>query len=212
MTRTRGSSGRQNRPNRRARGNRKLTAAQTTLIVAAITAAGTVAAAAVGVFGKPTTSPPDPSATFQVAASKSASPEASPSSSPSSQASKPSAPLIPGDNSSFVADVTYPDGAAAIEGQHLQKKWEIKNTGTVLWENRYLVANGTHTGLCTYPARVPVPLTRPGHTAIISVPVIASDSPGVCFATWKMETNSGKLYFPNEVGIWFSIKVHVDSH
>jgi hypothetical protein len=43
---------------------------------------------------------------------------------------------------------------------------------------------------------------------IISVPVTASDSPDVCFVTWKMETSTGTLYFPNEVGIWFSIKVN----
>jgi Ig-like domain-containing protein len=202
MTRSRGPSGRPNRPGQRGRRNRKLSAAQAAIAAAVIGAVGTVTAASVGVFDKPATSQP--------AASESVVSKVSPSS-PSSQGPKPSGPLIPGDNSSFVADVTYPDGSAVTEGQHLMKKWEIRNIGTVLWVNRYLVANGTQTGLCTYPSRVLIPLTRPGQNVIISVPVTGSDSPGMCFVTWKMETNTGTLYFPNEVGIWFSIKVDVDS-
>jgi|HubBroStandDraft_1064217.scaffolds.fasta_scaffold12874_5 hypothetical protein len=199
MTRTRGSSGRPNRPGQRGRRSRKLSAAQAAIAAAVIGALGTVTAASVGAFDKPATSEPT--------ASESVVPKASPPS-PSSQGTQPSGPLIPGDNSSFVADVTYPDGSAVTEGQHLMKKWEIKNIGIVLWSNRYLVADGTQTGLCTYPSRVPIPLTRPGQNVIISVPVTASDSPDVCFVTWKMETSTGTLYFPNEVGIWFSIKVN----
>ena len=106
-----------------------------------------------------------------------------------------------------MADVTYPDGSTVTEGQHFVKKWKIQNIGTVLWTDRYLVANGSSTGSCTYPSRIPVPLTRPGQDAVISVPVTASNSPGVCFVTWKMETITGTLSFPNEVGIWFNVKV-----
>lgn len=203
MTRTRGSSRRPNSPGQRGRRSRKLSAAQAAIAAAAIGAVATITAAALGAFDKPATS--------QFVASGSTVPNTSPSPS-RSPGPKLSGPLIPGDNSSFVADVTYPDGSVLTEGQHIVKKWEIKNIGIVLWTSRYLVADGTKTGLCTYPSRVPIQPTRPGQNAVITVPVTASDSPGVCFVTWKMETSTGTLYFPNEVGIWFNIKVTADSH
>lgn len=202
MTRPRGPSAHPSRSGG-GRRNRKLSATQAAIAAAVIGALGTIIAAAVGAFDKTTASLPT--------ASESSVPQASPSS-PSPQGLQPSGPLIPGDDSSFVTDVTYPDGSVVTEGQRLIKKWEIKNTGTVLWAGRYLVPDGTRTGLCSYPSRVSIPVTRPGEDVIISVPVTASDSPGVCFVTWKTETKTGTLYFPNEVGIWFSIKVKADSH
>jgi hypothetical protein len=204
MSRTRSPSRRPARTSQTGRRSRRsLSAAQAAVAAAAIGAVATLAAAALGAFDKPATPQPTPSA--------SAVATVSPSSRPS-QTPKPISPLIPGDNSSFVADVTYPDGSTVTEGQHFIKKWEIKNIGTALWTDRYLVPNGSQTGLCTYPSRVAIPLTYPGQDVTISVPVTASDSPGLCFVTWKTETRTGTLYFPNEIGIWFSVKVVAGRH
>jgi len=181
------------------RNPRKLSPTQATVITAAIGAAATVIAAALGLFSTAAGSP---------ASSQAPVTPTPPTPTPGATSTpRATAPLTPGDNSAFVADVTYPDGSTVTEGQHFIKRWKIRNTGTVLWANRYLDPVGSSTGLCSYPARVKIPMTRPGQEVIISVPVTAATSPGLCFVTWKMVTAAGSLYFPNEIGIWFSVKV-----
>lgn len=114
---------------------------------------------------------------------------------------------IPGDKSTFIKDVTFPDNSVVIPGQRFIKKWELKNTGAVRWVNRFLIPNGVSTGNCSYPSRIPVPATNPGQSVIISVPVTAASIPGLCYVTWKMTNASGALYFPGYLGIWFEVKV-----
>jgi hypothetical protein len=133
--------------------------------------------------------------------SASATPSPSPAISPHS--------LVPGDESTFIKDVTFPDNSIVRTGQLFIKEWELKNIGVVPWVNRYLIPDGAATGNCTYPARVRIPSTDPGHTVIISVPVTAASTPGLCYVTWKMVTASGVLYFPGYIGIWFEVKVKV---
>jgi Ig-like domain from next to BRCA1 gene len=188
-------------------GSRKLSSGQVTVLVATIGAAATITTAALnGMFGlvsshsTPTPTPPPTSASSSVPATASAKPSASSS-------HLAAGPLVAGDNSAFVSDVTYPDGSKVVAGQRIIKKWEIKNTGSVTWTGRYLVADGESTGACTYPSRVPVPTTDPGHTAIISVSVMAASTPQVCYVTWKMANGAGNLYFPNEIGIWFNVRI-----
>jgi hypothetical protein len=127
--------------------------------------------------------------------------------SPAATASSGGSPLIPGDDSTFIGDVTYPDMSKVTTGQNFVKKWELENTGSVRWVGRYLAASGQAEGGCTYPARVPIATTNPGHTVIISVPVTAPGSPQLCYVMWKMETAGGVPYFPGFVGIWFEVRI-----
>ena len=129
-----------------------------------------------------------------------------PAVSPSVPTSSPD-PLIPGDNTEFVKDINYPDWSQVEVGAHFIKKWELRNTGSVRWSGRYIVPDGTSMGTCTYPGRVPVPATDPGHVVIISVPVMAASEPQLCMATWKMVNSAGDLYFPGYTGFWFEVKL-----
>jgi hypothetical protein len=134
-------------------------------------------------------------------------PGASPSVSPApSQASLPHS-RIAGDKSTFIRDVTFPDNSRVRPGQRFTKKWELKNTGAARWVDRYLIPDGLSTGNCSYPARIRVPTTDPGQTVVISVPVTAASTPGLCYVTWRMVDASGALYFPGYLGIWFEVKV-----
>jgi len=173
----------------------------TTICVAVIGAAATITAAVIGFLATNNTNHvrPTGSTTVSATASVTASPTVSPS--------NVGATLVPGDNSTFIKDVTYPDGSKVITGQRFIKKWQIENTGTIRWVGRYLAAIGESTGSCTYPSRIPVPITNPGQSAIISVPVTAASNPEVCFVTWKMVTSNDIQYFPGFVGIWFNVKV-----
>jgi Ig-like domain from next to BRCA1 gene len=164
---------------------------------AVIAAAATVTAAVVtGIF---TVARPQPGPASTASASASKSPAASAAPLPHSR--------IPGDKSMFIKDVTFPDNSIVRPGERFIKKWELQNTGVVRWMDRYLVPSGSPTGSCSYPGRVRIPATKPGHTVVISVPVIAESTPGLCFVTWKMVNASGALYFPGYLGIWFEIKI-----
>jgi hypothetical protein len=133
------------------------------------------------------------------AASPSVSPAHSPASMPHSR--------IPGDKTTFIKDVTFPDNSIVRSGQRFIKTWELKNTGTAHWVDRYLIPDGLSTGNCSYPTRIRIPATDPGQTVEISVPVTAASTPGLCYVTWKMANASGALYFPGYLGIWFEVKV-----
>jgi Ig-like domain from next to BRCA1 gene len=173
------------------RGRRKLSSAQ-------VTAAATIIAAVIGgVFLLANT-------LLSTTPSTSSGPVPTASSLPAPSAT---GPLIPGDNSEFISDATFPDHSTVIVGKHFIKKWKIKNTGSALWVGRYLAPIGTSTGKCTYPSRVRIPTTRQGQSVIISVPVTASSTPGLCYVTWKMVNATGALYFPNEIGIWFNVNI-----
>jgi Ig-like domain from next to BRCA1 gene len=173
----------------------------TTICVAVIGAAATIMAAVIGFLATNNTNHVRPTGSTTV------SPAASVTASPAVSSGNVGVTLVPGDNSTFIKDVTYPDRSKVVIGQHFIKKWEIKNTGTVRWVGRYLAAIGESTGSCTYPSRIPVPTTNPGQSAIISVPVTAAGSPEVCFVTWKMVTRNDIQYFPGFIGIWFNVKV-----
>jgi hypothetical protein len=134
-------------------------------------------------------------------------PGASSSVSPApSRASLPHSRIV-GDKSTFIRDVTFPDNSIVKPGQRFTKKWELENTGTARWVDRYLIPDGLSTGNCSYPAQIRVPTTDPGQTVVISVPVTAASTPGLCYVTWKMTNASGTLYFPGYLGIWFEVKV-----
>jgi hypothetical protein len=172
-----------------------------TICAAIITAAATIIAAAIGVLA--TVNANHVHTTGSTTVSHSISVTASPSVS----ASDTGTTLVPGDNSEFIRDVTYPDGSKVISGQHFIKKWEIKDTGTVRWVGRYLAAMGESTGSCAYPSRVPVPTTNPGQSVVISVPVTAASIPQLCFVSWKMVAGNDVEFFPGFVGIWFDVNV-----
>ncbi|GAB1695095.1 NBR1-Ig-like domain-containing protein [Krasilnikovia sp. M28-CT-15] len=131
---------------------------------------------------------------------------------PSSPASgDPSAPLIPGDASRFVADVTVPDGSHYRVNEEFTKVWSIANTGTVGWHGRYLVPkdpprNGDGTE-CRYPHRVPIGDTLPGEQVHISVRVVAARKPGVCWVGWKMVDAQGRMFFPSRRPVFFLVNV-----
>jgi hypothetical protein len=191
--------------------SRRLSNGQVGIGVAVIGAAATIATAALnGMFGLASShsaSIPTLSSVTSATPSSSSAPASVFLKSTASSGRTAAGPLVGGDDSAFIKDVTYPDGSKVIIGQHFIKKWEIENTGTVPWINRYLVPDGESTGACSYPSRVRVPTTNPGHATVISVPVTAPDSPQVCYVTWKMANGTGSLYFPNEIGIWFNVSI-----
>lgn len=53
----------------------------------------------------------------------------------------------PGDRSQFVADLTLPDGSPVPPGARLEKRWRLRNVGTVPWRGRSLERDDVVIGL-----------------------------------------------------------------
>ncbi|MEO3809386.1 NBR1-Ig-like domain-containing protein [Sphaerisporangium sp. B11E5] len=118
-------------------------------------------------------------------------------------------PLVPGDDSTFIADITIPDGSRVRTGQRFVKTWEIQNSGVIVWRNRYLTRQGPADGpgLCSSSTRTPIPLTHPGSRIRISVPMTAPARPGSCRVDWKMTDATGRHFFPDLAGLYLVVKV-----
>lgn len=114
------------------------------------------------------------------------------------------------DHTIFIKDVTIPDGTQIPVNTTYVKTWRVKNTGTVVWKNRYLKRTTPADDLlCSSPAMVPIPETKPGETVDISVTFTTPHLPGSCRTDWKTSDDRGNLYFPDLHGL-FSIVVVVE--
>lgn len=119
-------------------------------------------------------------------------------------------PVYPGDGSSFIADVTIPDGTVVEPGEQFVKVWEIQNTGSVRWHDRYLERTDMPLGPkdCRTPGRIPVGNTSPGERIKIAVDVRApSTAHANCMVRWKMIDESGRLLFPSSRPVYFLVHV-----
>lgn len=118
---------------------------------------------------------------------------------------------IPGDASTFVADITIPDGTLMAPYQHFTKIWRIRNSGTVPWESRWLARRGAPTGhgIPSSPAKVPIPDTEPGQELDISVPMRAQPLAGSSQMHWKMVDEQGWEYFPDRYNLGLVVGIVV---
>lgn len=121
----------------------------------------------------------------------------------------PVSAYVPGDRSRFVRDVDVPDGSIVRVRQQFTKRWEILNAGTVPWVGRYLERQGPAeaTGRLRSPERTPIPETPPGQTCTIAVDLIAPDTPGSCYAEWKMVDERGRFCLPRQLPVRVSVDV-----
>ncbi|MFF8930132.1 protein kinase [Streptomyces longwoodensis] len=88
----------------------------------------------------------------------------------------------------------------------------IRNSGSVVWRERFLRPMAPVTGTETVPlrgARFPVPVTGPGEVAALEIPVRAPGWPGVYRQQFKMVDAMGRFCFPgqNTLGIEVMIQV-----
>ncbi|MFB9931042.1 NBR1-Ig-like domain-containing protein [Amycolatopsis halotolerans] len=116
---------------------------------------------------------------------------------------------LPGDNSQFVGDVTVPDGTVIHVGETVQKVWELKNTGSVAWHQRYLQRMDLPPapGSCRTPDRVLIGDTPPGDHVMVSIPLTASPAPGRCWIGWKMIDANGAEFFSTRRPVYVLVTV-----
>lgn len=114
----------------------------------------------------------------------------------------------PEDKTLFIKDVTIPDGTSIPVNTTFVKTWRVKNDGNVVWKNRYLKRMTPHSELiCSSPAMVPIPETKPGEIIDISVTFKTPHLPGSCRTDWKTSDDRGNLYFPDMHGLYSIVTV-----
>jgi transcriptional regulator with XRE-family HTH domain len=105
---------------------------------------------------------------------------------------------LPGDESTFVADIT-PDAVVMPPGFRFEKAWRLRNSGTVPWVGRWLRRIGPPAGLGipSSPLQVQIATTMPGQTVDITVPMRAHNLAGTAEVHWKMVDDAGYEFFPD---------------
>jgi transcriptional regulator with XRE-family HTH domain len=117
----------------------------------------------------------------------------------------------PGDASAFLSD-TIPHGSLMAPGQAFEKVWQIKNSGTVAWQDRRLERQGplTGPGLISSLRSVDVPDTKPGDVAEIAAPLKAPTYDCTSIAYFKLVDSAGRLCFPDSYQLGLDVLVRVE--
>lgn len=108
------------------------------------------------------------------------------------------------DNLTFIQDETIPDGTTVPSGSEIEKKWEVKNSGTCNWGPGYTIrliggeALGATSPQDLFPARSGTSLT-------IEIIYTAPDSPGKYRSVWQA-FNPSENAFGDSFYIDFSVQ------
>ena len=93
----------------------------------------------------------------------------------------------------YVQDLTIPDGSHMTPGQSIDKQWEVLNSGSCNWDQRYRLKliNGDSMGaaplLPLYPARA-------GTQATLRILFTAPQAPGIYECQWQAVDPDGQAF------------------
>lgn len=98
-----------------------------------------------------------------------------------------------GDNSKFVEDVNYPDGAFLKPGEKFTKTWKFQNTGSTTWTTDYMIIylEGNLLGTGGVTSFKLTKAVAPGETAEISAQFTAPATNGRYTSAWKLYSATG---------------------
>ena len=100
-------------------------------------------------------------------------------------------------NSSYIADVTYPDNTVVKPGADFQKVWRVQNTGTCLWDDGYklaFIAGDKALDPISFEFKDSADFVSGGETADLGVPLTAPLAEGTYSATWRMQSDNGVFF------------------
>ena len=106
---------------------------------------------------------------------------------------RPSPTLDCTDILSFMDDLTIPDGTVVKPNEAIDKRWQLANSGTCNWDNRYkivMVSGPTMGGEAEqdlFPA-------RSGTQFILRMKLTAPNEPGVYRSAWQASGPQGKNF------------------
>jgi hypothetical protein len=93
----------------------------------------------------------------------------------------------------FQEDLTIPDGTEVTPGQQLDKRWQVLNSGTCNWDEKYRVKllAGPEMGAAKEQALYPA---RSGTQAVLRMLFTAPSEPGTYRSAWQAYTAEGEPF------------------
>jgi hypothetical protein len=94
------------------------------------------------------------------------------------------------DGLTYIQDLTIPDGSVMAPGQLIDKRWQVSNSGTCNWDERYALAHvsgdsmGVDPSLPLYPARA-------GTEATVRILFTAPQTAGTYESQWQAVNPDG---------------------
>jgi hypothetical protein len=97
------------------------------------------------------------------------------------------------DELTYISDVTIPDGMAVAAGSTLDKRWEVKNSGTCNWDEKYHIRwiGGSKIGGEIEQELAPA---RSGTTVNIRMALTAPTEKGKYRSAWQAVNPQDKLF------------------
>lgn len=95
--------------------------------------------------------------------------------------------------STFISDVTIPDGTTIAPGGSFVKTWAIRNSGTCSWGGGYsaILVGGQSFGA---GSPQPIPAAGPNDIINISINMIAPTTPGAATSVWQLQAANGVAF------------------
>lgn len=92
--------------------------------------------------------------------------------------------------STFISDVTIPDGTTIAPGGSFIKTWAIQNSGTCSWGGGYnaIFVSGNPMGAAP---QQPIPSADPGDVINVSIQMVAPTTPGNATGVWQLQASNG---------------------
>lgn len=97
------------------------------------------------------------------------------------------------DNLTYLSDLTIEDGTVVASGSTLDKRWQVKNSGTCNWDEGYELrfTGGSEMGADTAQALYPA---RAGSEATIQITFTAPEEPGEYRSAWSAYNPDGLAF------------------
>jgi hypothetical protein len=110
------------------------------------------------------------------------------------------------EDSTFVSDVTIPDGTQMAVNQHFTKTWRVQNTGSCIWLTTfYLGFSYPQGGQMGGQIKVPLPsAVAAGQTVDVSVNLIVPNQTGKLTGVWSLFDDRG-----NAIGKPLTVVINV---
>jgi uncharacterized protein YkwD len=114
-------------------------------------------------------------------------------------------------SAAFVTDVTIPDNTPIVAGTPFTKTWRVSNTGTCIWGPDYTISYYSDERMAAPPS-VPLPLTKPGENADLSVNLVAPNTPGTHRGNFVIKNPAGLIMKVNQDSrLWLVINVTLEA-
>lgn len=108
-------------------------------------------------------------------------------------------------NSTYVADVTIPDGTIMKPGEDFKKTWSIQNSGTCAWTEGYVFAFASGDEMDGYD--LPIAKNQsvaPGQIVEMTINMTAHVAEGTYIGYWRMRDPQGNYFGAT---LYYKIKV-----